>query len=80
MGKNIEGRERLFVVVAEVVEKDGLGGWGGDGEDVAGGVPGGEVGAGEVELAGRVLGGGVPDTESVVFRAGEEGVLAGVEG
>ncbi len=56
VGAHVEGREGGFVVVAEVVEEDGVGGGGGDGDDGRGGVVGGEVGGGEVQA--RLRGGG----------------------
>jgi hypothetical protein len=48
-------------------------------EDISGRVPGCEVGAVEEELAAGVPGSGIPDTDCVVFAAGDEVVLAWME-
>ena len=51
---DVEDGEGGLVEVAQVVEQDGRGAGGGDGEDGGGGVVGGEAGRGDGELPVRV--------------------------
>ena len=44
MALQVEGGEGGFVVHAQVVQQDGVGGWGGDGDDGGRGIVGREVG------------------------------------
>ena len=79
-GPHVEGREGGFVVVAEVVEEDGVRGCGGDGDYGCGGVVGGQVGGREVQACLRGGRGQVPDSDGGVEGAGEESVGGGAEG
>ena len=80
IGAHVEGREGGFVVVAEVVEEDGVGGCGGDGDHGRGRVVRGQVRGGEVQAGLRGRGLQVPEADGVVEGAGEEGVGARVQG
>jgi len=73
--KHVEGGERFFFKVAEVIKEKRLRRWRGDCEHIARGIPSREVCAVEVKLATCVLGSCVPDTQGIVFTAGKEVVL-----
>lgn len=74
VGPHVEGREGGLVVVAEVVEEDGVRGRGGDGDDGCGGVVGGQVGRREVQARLRGGRGEGPQAHRVVEGGGHEGV------
>lgn len=80
IGKHVEGGERLPIKVPEVIKENSLRGWRCDCEDIARGIPSGEICAMKVKLAAGVLGSCVPDAKRVVFTAGKKIVLTWMKG
>lgn len=77
---DVEDGEGRAVKVFAVVQEDSAAGGGGNGEDVARGVIGGEVGRVEEELAHPLLGRRVPEAHRVVLAAGDEVIVPRVRG
>ena len=73
--EEIESCKRRFVVIAHVVEEDGLRGWGGNGYDGRGRVVGGEVGRMQIEQADVVGRLQIPQAHCVVPRTAYEVVF-----
>ena len=76
----VEGSERCFVEVSNIVEEDGGGGLRSNGHDICAWVVSCKVWRCYLELALWVAGCQVPETHCVVFAAGEELIISGGQG